>query len=185
MSIGNYLKKISLRYTGSNYTLKESLKKESSVTCLVARIFDFENFVLQNSLQHVGVLMDKFYTGCAQEMMCNHGSVNNFCGNNVIGFFGLYEQEEMGEERACKSAIQIYESLRSKMDLGFGICSGQIIHGEFGNNKRAIVTGFGLPINCASQLSEVDSKINICDTIVSLIPDELQRYNAIRVINSH
>lgn len=186
MSNDNYFKKTFSRYVGSNYTLKsESLKKESKITCLIAGILDYENFVLQNSLHYVGVLMDEYYAICAQEIMCNQGSVDNFCGKKVIGFFGLYEQNDTAEERACKSAIQIYEVLKNKLDLGFGICSGRVIYGEFGNDKRAIVTSFGAPINCATQLSEVDSKINICATIVSLIPEKLQLHNAIQVVKHH
>ncbi|HAG51156.1 MAG TPA: hypothetical protein DCL42_07435 [Deltaproteobacteria bacterium] len=182
MNNEHYLKKIFSRYIGSDYTLKsQDLKKENETVCLIAEVLDFANFVEQNSFQYVGVLMNKYYAICAQEIMHNQGSVDNFCGKNVIGLFGLYEQDENAGERACKSGMQIYEALKNELNLGVGICSGRIIYGEFGNDKRATITGFGLPINCANKLAGVDSKINICETIAGLIPEELRRGNAVRV----
>lgn len=112
MNNEHYLKKIFSRYIGSDYTLKsQDLKKENETVCLIAEVLDFANFVEQNSFQYVGVLMNKYYAICAQEIMHNQGSVDNFCGKNVIGLFGLYEQDENAGERACKSGMQIYEAM--------------------------------------------------------------------------
>lgn len=167
----------------------ENKKKEAQIVCFVTEILNYDELYFKYDLTQLGMLIDNYYALVARMIIKNHGDVNCFCGKNIISFYGIFKQ--VAEKEVIKGAIEIFKVLKdinspnetTPLTIGIGICSGKVIHGNFGDiEQRVTYTAFGLPINCAMKLAHKKPGINICETVAQLVPENLLECNTIYVV---
>ncbi len=92
------------------------------------------------------------------------GTLDKFLGDGLMALFGAPISYTDNETRAVCAALDMIESLREvdrnvgvlsdkQIDMGIGICSGDVVVGPLGAQMRANYTAIGDPVNVAARLT--------------------------------
>ena len=125
----------------------------------------------------------------------NKGIVDKFTGDGLMAIFGLPNGDKEDPLMAIKSAMQILTIMNHKnrrleqykIELGFGIHTGDVIAGNIGTRQRMNYTVVGPNVNLASRLEGLTKKyqvnIFISDATYKLVKDSLmaKEFGAVEV----
>lgn len=113
-------------------------------------------------------LLNQFYSKMSDIVYDHSGMVDKFIGDAVLAVFGVSSPREDDSLRAVRSAevmlsefSQILEDDAefqkhfSKLGVGIGITSGDVILGSFGSGKRLDYTVIGRSVNLSARLSSL------------------------------
>lgn len=146
------------KHTKTNIETKPEI---TTIVCMSVLIRNFEAITGNIPLSNLAKLMQLYYGTIASTALKYNADIDRFCHNYVLIYFKHDIQQ--AEDAALKCGQNIINRLHdydNSLDIGVGICKGEIIYGVFGSESRATVTGFGPAVNCAIELSRNKSGIS-------------------------
>lgn len=95
-----------------------------------------------------------------------NGTVDKHVGDSVMVIYGTPISYEDDTARAIESAIEMQETTHAisqklqkknglSLNVGIGICTGEVVTGVFGSLRKKEYTAFGIPVNIASRLEKL------------------------------
>jgi adenylate cyclase len=95
-----------------------------------------------------------------------NGTVDKHIGDSIMVIYGSPVSYEDDIHRAVESAIEMQETTRTinqklhkkngfRLNVGIGICTGDVVTGVFGSLRKKEYTAFGMPVNIASRLEKL------------------------------
>jgi adenylate cyclase len=95
-----------------------------------------------------------------------NGTVDKHVGDSIMVIYGSPVSYEDDIHRAVESAIEMQETTRTinqklhkkngfRLNVGIGICTGDVVTGVFGSLRKKEYTAFGMPVNIASRLEKL------------------------------
>ncbi len=133
----------------------------TTIICMSVFMRNFEEITNKRSLQDIAKLMQQFYGLIASATTDFNADIDRFCHNQVLIYFK--HDINHAEDHAIKcghNIISNFHNYDESLDIGVGICKGEIIYGIFGSETRATVTGFGPVVNTSIELSKNKSGVN-------------------------
>jgi len=126
-------------------------------------------------------LLNRYFGLVFDAISANHGAVNQMIGDGLMAVFGAPIFSESHREHAVRAAIEMLNQLqvfnqqqlaqnKTRVQIGIGIASGEMIAGYVGTQTRAAYTCIGDTVNLASRI-ETHTKV----TYRSLLIDKNTR----------
>jgi len=113
-----------------------------------------------------------------------HGTVDKHIGDSIMVIYGSPISYEDDILRAIDSAIEMQKASLSisqklhhrkgfRLNLGIGICTGEVVTGVFGSLRKKEYTAFGMPVNIASRLEKLakEHEILVSETTYKEVSD--------------
>jgi class 3 adenylate cyclase len=106
-------------------------------------------------------LLNHYLTIVSDAVEGHGGTVADFLGDGVVAFFGAPVIHANDPERAVRCALDIRDAImhlrvptmeETRLHVGIGITSGEVIAGNVGSERRMQYTVIGDPVNVASRL---------------------------------
>ncbi|SMP47891.1 adenylate cyclase [Desulfonatronum zhilinae] len=127
---------------------------------------DIRNFTtLSESLEpnELVTFMNEFHSAMTGVILEQGGTLDKYIGDAIMAFFGAPVDHPKHALIGCKTALQMFESLYqgrakwcfpgfSRIEIGVGISSGEMIVGNMGSAKRLSYTVMGDQVNLAARL---------------------------------
>jgi adenylate cyclase len=170
------LKNVFRRYIGDVTKMADleapDLPREQEITCVVARLQDFESLVCRASLRDLGSIMNRYYAAVSEAVIQSQGDVDRFCGPTIVAHYGQGIEDATVVAAATAALRGARDSLESALSLhvGLGLCRGTVIYGRFGTSERLTVTAFGPPLICADRLADEEHTVGVCELLATRIP---------------
>jgi len=144
------------------------------VTTLFADIRGFTTMSSQLPPDEVVRILNRFFEDCVDAVEQNHGTVDKFIGDCVMGLWGAPVARPDDARNAMAAALQMVE--RSKrtlingtpLEMGVGINTGEVVLGAVGSKKRLDYTAIGSAVNLAARLCGIAHAGEVLVTIETL-----------------
>lgn len=122
----------------------------------------------------------------AEAIMANHGIVDKYMGDAVMGIFNVPQPDAGHAIHAVQAGWQLIEALRGDTDLQFsvGIHTGTAVAGNIGTAQMMNYTVIGDAVNQAKRLQEMAGRgqILISEEMGALLPESVKLNKVGRVI---
>lgn len=136
---------------------------------MFADIRSFTTLTESSSPAEIIEMLNGYYALMFEAITGQGGSVNQIIGDGLMAIFGAPIRYEDHCQRAVKAALEMLELLegfnqtrsaenKTRIRIGIGIASGQMIAGFTGTQHRATYTCVGDTVNMASRL-EAETKV--------------------------
>jgi len=107
-----------------------------------------------------------YFTPLGEIAYSYNGTVDKHVGDSVMVIYGSPISYEDDTARAIESAIEMQETTLAiseklhkkkglRLNVGIGICTGEVVTGVFGSLRKKEYTAFGMPVNIASRLEKL------------------------------
>jgi len=139
--------------------------EDRDVTIMFSDIRGFTSLSEGMAPQDLVSLINLYLSRMTDIIMDNRGTVDKYIGDAIMAFWGAPLDDPEHPYRACKSALEMIESLREinetlpenrKINIGVGINSGISTIGNMGSSKKKNYTAMGDTVNLASRLEGVN-----------------------------
>ncbi len=117
-------------------------------------------------------LNDHYFTPLGEIAYRYNGTVDKHIGDSMMVIYGSPISYEDDIPRAIDTAIEMQRASLSinqelhhgngfRLNVGIGICTGEVVTGVFGSLRKKEYTAFGTPVNIASRLEKLAKKHEI------------------------
>ncbi|MEM3074592.1 MAG: adenylate/guanylate cyclase domain-containing protein [Candidatus Pacearchaeota archaeon] len=128
---------------------------------LVVIFADLENFteiINDYPIDEVFSFLSKILYEFTKVVNINSGIVDKFVGDQIIGIFGLIDNENK-EENSIKSAIELQKILKNdfnkyKIGVKVAVVKDKMLYGNLGGKFKSDLTVVGKGVNLASRMCE-------------------------------
>jgi adenylate cyclase len=130
----------------------------------------------RNPTQLLSILNEHFAVAVRAIVRCG-GTVEKFLGDGLFATFGAWDRNTDHPARALAAAIGVVganEALNRRrsadwgfrLDVGVGLCTGQVVVGSVGPRERCELGVLGDPVNVAARLvaQSAPSEVLLCPT---------------------
>ena len=110
-------------------------------------------------------VINRYLTAMTDAVVAHGGTLAGFRGDGLLALFGVplaqpdhadralaAAREMAGERLAAVNAALRAEGLEHDLEIGIGVCSGELMAGNVGSDQRMEYTAIGDPANVASRL---------------------------------
>lgn len=136
-------------------------KKE--LTVLFSDIRNFTSLSEKLEPQELVAFMNEFHSAMTGIILDQGGTLDKYIGDAIMAFFGAPEEQPDHALVGCRTALAMMERLYecrkdwcfpgfSRIEIGLGISSGEMVVGNMGSVKRMSYTVMGDQVNLASRL---------------------------------
>jgi adenylate cyclase len=164
------LKSTMSRYMDRSVTEKlleagaEILDGQSSIaTVLCSNIRSFTTLTEELGPQATISLLNEYFTIMVDSIQQESGILDKFIGDAIMAVFGIPLGHDDDEDRALRAGISMLRELtaynirrgalgRRPIEIGIGINTDKIVHGNIGSRRRMDYTVIGDAVNLASSL---------------------------------
>ena len=141
--------------------------RRQTVTILFTDIRGFTEMSNRMSPEEIAAFLNRHYFTPLGEIAYHYnGTVDKHIGDSMMVIYGSPISYEDDIHRAIESAIEMQETtqaisrkLQKKnglcLNVGIGICTGEVVTGVFGSLRKKEYTAFGMPVNIASRLEKL------------------------------
>ncbi|MCR4422520.1 MAG: HAMP domain-containing protein [Exilispira sp.] len=137
--------------------------KKQFCTIFFSDIRDFTTISESMTPEDLVTALNNYFTHMVKIIINNHGIVDKFIGDAIMGVYGApvsSENDAANSVKACfemLNALKIFnEEMTAKgkinFKIGMGISSGDVIAGNIGSEQKMDYTVIGDPVNLASRL---------------------------------
>jgi len=145
-------------------------KKE--LTVLFSDIRNFTSLSEKLEPQELVAFMNEFHSAMTGIILDQGGTLDKYIGDAVMAFFGAPEEQPAHALVGCRTALAMMERLYecrkswcfpgfSRIEIGMGISSGEMVVGNMGSVKRMSYTVMGDQVNLASRLEGLTKKYGV------------------------
>ncbi|MDT8421165.1 MAG: adenylate/guanylate cyclase domain-containing protein [Desulfuromonadales bacterium] len=136
------------------------------VTILFSDIRDFTSITENQPPDKLVRMLNEYFTAMAECIFVHQGSLDKYIGDAIVAVFGSLIPLDNPENHAAQASIEMMHRLQKlneiwsergdfSMQMGIGICTGEVFLGNVGSNERMEFTVIGDTVNMASRLSGV------------------------------
>jgi adenylate cyclase len=136
------------------------------VTVLIADLRGFTSVSETNTPEEIVHCLNEYFSEIIEIVLSHGGSVDKFMGDAVLVVFGAPTPLAESEVSAVSCALEMQNSLKRlnekraakglfTLEMGIGICAGDVVAGNIGSDKRMDFTVIGDPVNMASKLQSL------------------------------
>lgn len=155
------------------------------VTVLFSDIRSFTSISESMAAKEVVKVLNDYLSAMTDIIFTNRGTIDKFIGDAIMTVFGAPIESDDDAIRAVKTAISmnkalkefnaIHKELKSPLEIGIGIHTGEVIAGNIGSEKRLDYTVIGDNVNLSSRIESL-TKFYKCSILISQSTyDELQK----------
>jgi len=173
-------------------TNKEDMMKPGESRVVSVLFADIRNFTMKTAPlppSEVVEFLNDYWDVVTASIKKNKGSVNKYMGDGLLAVFGAPVSYIDNHDNAVSAALDMIESLDiinqkyadklgSKINIGIGINSGEVIVGNVGTNDFMEYTVIGNTVNIASRLETISkgkpNSILISKRTYELVKDSFQ-----------
>jgi adenylate cyclase len=136
-------------------------KKE--LTVMFTDIRNFTSLSEKLEPQELVAFMNQFHSAMTGIILEQGGTLDKYIGDAIMAFFGAPVDQPRHAVMACRTALAMMEHLYecrknwcfpgfSRIEIGLGLSSGEMVVGNMGSVKRMSYTVMGDQVNLASRL---------------------------------
>lgn len=149
----------------SNPSIMEPRKK--TATILFSDIRGFTEMTQKMPPEEIAAFLNhNYFTPLGEIAYRYNGTVDKHVGDCIMVIYGSPISYEDDIVRAIESAIEMQETAQAinrklqekngfRLNVGIGICTGEVVTGVFGSLRKKEYTVFGMPVNLASRLEKL------------------------------
>jgi class 3 adenylate cyclase len=147
--------------------------RRHQATILFTDIRDFTQMSHKMPPEETAAFLNHYYFTPLGEIAYRYnGTVDKHIGDSMMVIYGSPVSYEDDIPRAINSAIDMQQASLSisqelhdrngfRLNIGIGICTGEVVTGVFGSLRKKEYTAFGTPVNIASRLEKLARKQEI------------------------
>ena len=144
--------------------------EERIATVLFSDIRGFTSLSENREPRQVVEILNRYFEQMNIAIENNHGVVNKFIGDAVMGLFGVPMADENHAEHAVRAGLEMLR-LREELNValtrdglpalrtGIGIHTGPLLAGNLGSKRRMEYTVIGDSVNLSSRLESLCKKV--------------------------
>lgn len=142
-------------------------RREMSV--LFSDIRGFTSVSEQGDPEALVAQLNEYFGAMVEVLFRHHGTLDKFVGDMVMGLFGAPVADPRHADHAVAAAIEMVDTLdrlnrqweregRSRLDIGIGINSGEMIAGNIGAETIMSYTVIGDAVNLGARLESLNKE---------------------------
>lgn len=148
-------------------------------TIFFADIRGYTTFSESKSPEYIIEVLNEYFSEAVEIIIKNRGYIDKFIGDAIMAAWGvpLYSEEEDAVSAVC-SAVELQERIRSsnrsffrgkasKLSVGIGIHTGDLVAGNLGSRQRMDYSVIGDTVNVAARLEGVAGRGEVIITEVT------------------
>ncbi len=140
---------------------------EKRVTIMFSDIQDFTSISEKLVPQELVSNLSEYFQACTRIIQDNQGTLDKYIGDAVMAFWGAPLSDSLHIVHACQAVLTCHSHLK-QMNIAwekedkppfksrFGLCTGDVIVGNFGSDERFQYTVIGDSVNLASRLESLN-----------------------------
>ena len=145
------------------------LPKKQQITILFCDIRNFTNMSQKAPPEEIARFLNDYYFVPLGEIAYHYnGTVDKHIGDCMMVIYGAPVSHDDDIIRAIQTALKMQETSQSigqelqringfKLNIGIGICTGEVVTGVFGSLRKREYTAFGMAVNMAARLEKMAS----------------------------
>lgn len=149
---------------------------DQEVTILFSDIRSFTGISESLSAKEVVSLLNQYLSLMTEIIFRNNGTIDKFIGDAIMTIFGAPKREDDDALRAIHTAIEMQIAMHgfnesvykneTKLKIGIGIHTGEVVVGNIGSDKRVDYTVIGDNVNLSSRIEGMTKYYN-CPILIS------------------
>jgi len=166
----------------------------SKATIMFTDIRGFTGIAESLSAEKTVEFLNQYFSVMADVIFANGGVLDKYIGDGIMAVFGVPYAHENDPERALRTALQMRNSLASinsgrtaaglePIRMGMGLCSGEVVSGNIGSEKRMDYTVIGNEVNIAARLEKLSGYYGLEILIGGEIVNQVKNSFTIRPID--
>jgi len=136
-----------------------------AIAVLFADIRGFTSYAEKIAPERVVALLNEYLTAMTEEIFAQDGTVDKFMADGIMALFGAPLDYDDATERALRAALGMQRRFKqiqsqwtgdeTRLGLGIGINTGEVVVGNIGSERKIDYTAIGDAVNLAKRLESI------------------------------